>query len=48
MRIPTVCLSLALLVPQAQAQTLPELGDTSGALLSPYVERKIGEQAMLS
>src|SRR5438552_582604 len=46
MRIPAVCLGLALLVPTAQAQTLPELGDTSGALLSPYLERKIGEQAM--
>src|SRR3981081_154588 len=46
MRIPAVCLGLALLVPQAQAQTLPELGDTSGALLPPYLERKIGEQAM--
>ncbi|TMH56522.1 MAG: M48 family peptidase, partial [Betaproteobacteria bacterium] len=46
MRIPAVCLGLALLVPQARAQTLPELGDTSGALLSPYLERKIGEQAM--
>src|SRR5260370_33214297 len=46
MRIPAVCMSLALLVPQAQAQTLPELGDTSGALLSPNLERRIGEQAM--
>jgi predicted Zn-dependent protease len=46
MRILATCLSLALLVPQAPAQTLPELGDTSGALLSPSLERKIGEQAM--
>src|SRR5258706_2558783 len=46
MRIPALCLSLALLVPQARAQTLPELGDTSGALLSPNLERRIGEQAM--
>jgi predicted Zn-dependent protease len=46
MRILASCLSLALLVPQAPAQTLPELGDTSGALLSPSLERKIGEQAM--
>ncbi len=46
MRIPIVCLGLALLVPHAKAQTLPELGDTSGALVSPYVERKAGEQAM--
>jgi predicted Zn-dependent protease len=46
MRIQAICLSLALVVPQAPAQTLPELGDTSGALLSPSLERKIGEQAM--
>src|SRR5438552_13156836 len=46
MRIHTVCLGLALLAPQGQAQTLPELGDTSGALVSPYMERKAGEQAM--
>jgi predicted Zn-dependent protease len=46
MRVLTVCLGLALLVPQASGQALPELGDTSGALLSPHLERKIGEQAM--
>src|SRR5712692_11839452 len=46
MRIPIACLGLALLVPQAKAQPLPELGDTSGALLSPQLERKAGEQAM--
>ena len=46
MRILVVCLGFALLVPRAQAQNLPELGDTSGALLSPYLERRIGEQAM--
>jgi predicted Zn-dependent protease len=46
MRIAAACLVLALAVPQAPAQTLPELGDTSGALLSPSLERKIGEQAM--
>ena len=46
MRIAAACLSFALLVPQAPAQTLPELGDTSGELLSPALERKIGEQAM--
>jgi predicted Zn-dependent protease len=46
MRTAVACLSLALIVPQAPAQTLPELGDTSGALLSPSLERKIGEQAM--
>jgi beta-barrel assembly-enhancing protease len=34
------------MIPAAFPQTLPELGDTSGALLSPAVERKIGEQAM--
>ena len=46
MRIAAACLSLILLVPQAPGQTLPELGDTSGALLSPALERKIGEQAV--
>src|ERR1700716_797278 len=46
MRIPALCLSLALLVPQARAETRAELGDTSGALLSPNLERRIGEQAM--
>src|SRR2546428_11177318 len=46
MRILVACLGLALLVPQAKAQALPELGDTSGALLSPHLERKIGEEAM--
>jgi len=46
MRIHPLCLALALLVPQSNAQTLPELGDSSGAVLSPYLERKIGEQAM--
>src|SRR5882672_8710653 len=46
MRTAAACLSVALLVPQASAQSLPELGDTSGALLSPSLERKIGEQAM--
>src|SRR5262252_1128630 len=46
MRILAACLSFALVVTQAPAQTLPELGDTSGALLSPSLERKIGEQAM--
>jgi len=46
MRIAAACLAFALAVPAAPAQTLPELGDTSGALLSPSLERKIGEQAM--
>src|SRR5438034_9251430 len=45
MRIPAVCLGLALLVPQARAQTLPELGDRSEALMSPYLRRKLGERA---
>jgi beta-barrel assembly-enhancing protease len=46
MRNAAICLGFFLLAPQALAQPLPELGDTSGALLSPYLERKIGEQAM--
>src|SRR5258708_11920756 len=46
MRTPAVALGLALLVPQAKVQTLPEMGATSGALLSPYLEGKIGEKAM--
>ncbi|HXZ55692.1 MAG TPA: M48 family metalloprotease [Burkholderiales bacterium] len=46
MRIAAACLGLALIAPQAGAQALPELGDTSGALLSPALERKIGEQAV--
>jgi beta-barrel assembly-enhancing protease len=43
------CVSLfcfTLLVTRALAQNLPELGDTSGALLSPQMERRIGEEAM--
>ncbi len=46
MRIRAACFGLVLLVQQAQAQGLPELGDSSGTLLSPQMERKIGEQAM--
>ena len=46
MRIAAACLGLALIALQARAQALPELGDTSGALLSPALERKIGEQAV--
>jgi beta-barrel assembly-enhancing protease len=46
MRIRSALLALALLAARAPAQSLPELGDTSGALLSPQMERKIGEQAM--
>jgi hypothetical protein len=42
MRLVVVCLSVALLVTPTSAQTLPELGDTSGALISPAFERKIG------
>jgi predicted Zn-dependent protease len=46
MRIAAACLSFALLAPQAWAQTLPDLGDASGSLISPALERKIGEQAV--
>ena len=46
MRAYAAFLTLVLLVPCALAQDLPELGDTSGAILSPQMERRIGEQAM--
>ncbi|MGB7542383.1 MAG: M48 family metalloprotease, partial [Burkholderiales bacterium] len=46
MRTRFALLALALLAPRALAQSLPELGDTSGALLSPQMERRIGEEAM--
>ena len=46
MRIDAGCLGLVLLLQQVQAQSLPELGDASGSLISPQTERKIGEQAM--
>jgi predicted Zn-dependent protease len=46
MRIHAACLGVVLLAQQVQAQGLPELGDSSGALISPQTERKIGEQAM--
>ena len=46
MRIAVICLGLALIATQVLAQALPELGDTSGALISPALERKIGEQAL--
>jgi predicted Zn-dependent protease len=46
MRAHSAFLALALLAPPAFAQDLPELGDTSAALLSPRMERRIGEQAM--
>jgi len=44
----TLFLILAAVLPvlPVSAQNLPELGDTSGALVSPQMERKIGEQAM--
>jgi beta-barrel assembly-enhancing protease len=45
-RVVVVFLGIILLLQQVQAQNLPELGDTSGTLLSPYMERKIGEQAI--
>ena len=46
MKILSFCLGILLTAQQAYAQSLPELGDTSAAVLSPQMERKIGEQAM--
>ena len=46
MRFHIACLVLWSLVQSATAQGLPELGDSSGSLISPQTERKIGEQAM--
>jgi len=46
MRILCLILASFLLMPRALAQSLPELGDVSGAILSPQMERRIGEQAM--
>jgi predicted Zn-dependent protease len=46
MRIGLICLALFCLVRPVGAQGLPELGDSSGSLISPQMERKIGEQAM--
>jgi len=40
------CLVFVSLVQAAGAQGLPELGDSSGSLISPQTERRIGEQAM--
>lgn len=44
-----LCLSVPILVfvlvPSALAQGLPELGDVSATLLSPQIERRIGEEA---
>ena len=47
-RMRIICLILAtfLFLPRVLAQGLPELGDVSGAILSPQMERRIGEQAM--
>ena len=39
-----LCLFMALSV--ARGQGLPELGDASGSVLSPQMERRIGEEAM--
>lgn len=46
MRLACLFVSLLLAVPAALAQGLPELGDASGAVLSPQMERSIGEAAM--
>jgi len=46
MRFVCLFVSLLLAVPAALAQGLPELGDASGAVLSPQMERSIGEAAM--
>ena len=40
------CVVLVSLAQPLRAQGLPELGDSSGSLISPQMERKIGEQAM--
>ena len=46
MRLLCLILTFVLAVPRSLAQGLPELGDVSGAVLSPQMERRIGEQAM--
>src|SRR3972149_11442044 len=46
MRLAWLLFSLLLMLPAALGQGLPELGDVSGAILSPQMERRIGEQAM--
>jgi len=44
MRIPLILLAMvAMFASRAMAQTLPDLGDGSGGILPPVVERKIGE-----
>lgn len=46
MRKSALSLSLALaIVSNGSAQSLPELGDSSSAILSPQLERRIGEEA---
>jgi predicted Zn-dependent protease len=46
MRFAWFLFSLLLMLPAALGQGLPELGDVSGAVLSPRMERSIGEAAM--
>ena len=46
MRLAWLFFSLLLMLPAALGQGLPELGDVSGAVLSPQMERSIGEEAM--
>jgi len=46
MRLVYLICGLLLMLPAALGQGLPELGDVSGAVLSPQVERSIGEAAM--
>lgn len=46
MRIALLLLVMLVALPRALGQALPELGDESGALLSPQMERNIGEAAM--
>ena len=46
MRLPLLILILFLPLPGAVAQGLPELGDATASVLSPQLERRIGEQAM--
>src|SRR3990172_9659462 len=46
MRLACLVCGLLLMLPAALGQELPELGDVSGAVLSPQVERSIGEAAM--
>jgi predicted Zn-dependent protease len=46
MKLAPFLAAISLATSPALAQTLPELGDTSSILLSPQLERKVGEQAM--